>query len=482
MGPTTSLRTQTLLRHEHGNGDPGEEKVMIAWQVRIKKGINPDLGQGAKTWATSNLMPAPVDIKAELTTQISAEWERHKNYPLLPEHVTFRWHGNRMPIPHTSNLTVGEFYAAHSSNESAAIYVDTVPPAWKQLSTSAKRKSGFMALELYIDQESWAEGVQALDEHGSGSSGSIFSSAMKSITNRPLKRSAAPEKSVVKRPRVAEGSSQAPVYNRSHVTLKRVNCVVDPDTGVAEFENSEQIIIGKLRDLPFSSGAMKNVHDLQCNDGQRLVLKRFYRLNEINENTSLQSDQPPFTVDEHKVQIQAEASRLAIAAWFLKAFFKYANSLNIPVYNDLAFADAFLGEEIEAPTPASEVKEIGIDSPGLTWLVELKRSSTVEHFTYTLSHKCLKKDLRSSTIYALAHFVWGHSNQGLVLADIQGTPAIVGQKDGMVLFDPMTHTTNGASGVGDFGIEGIQSFLRDHTCEDICLRLRLDKTAPLVIP
>ncbi|KAJ6583944.1 kinase-like domain-containing protein, partial [Mycena vulgaris] len=84
------------------------------------------------------------------------------------------------------------------------------------------------------------------------------------------------------------------------------------------------------------------------------------------------------------------------------------------------------------------------------------------------------------TIYALAHFVWGHSNQSLVLADLQGTPVLVGQKDGMILFDPMTHTINGYC-VGDFGIEGIKTFFRDHICGDICLRLRLDKTAPLVV-
>ncbi|KAJ7870108.1 kinase-like domain-containing protein, partial [Mycena olivaceomarginata] len=100
----------------------------------------------------------------------------------------------------------------------------------------------------------------------------------------------------------------------------------------------------------------------------------------------------------------------------------------------------------------------------LTWLVEPRRSSFVEHFTYTLSHKLHKKDLPSATIHAFAHFAWGHSNRSLVFADLQGicTPALVGHKDGMVLFDPMTHTKNGASGVGDFGIEGIESFLQDH--------------------
>ncbi|KAJ6589863.1 hypothetical protein DFH09DRAFT_1074369 [Mycena vulgaris] len=57
-GPTSSMRTQTLLRHEHGHGDPGEEKVMIAYQVRVKKTVNADLGQGAKAWSTSLLLQA----------------------------------------------------------------------------------------------------------------------------------------------------------------------------------------------------------------------------------------------------------------------------------------------------------------------------------------------------------------------------------------------------------------------------------------
>ncbi|KAJ6555754.1 hypothetical protein B0H19DRAFT_903523, partial [Mycena capillaripes] len=137
-------------------------------------------------------------------------------------------------------------------------------------------------------------------------------------------------------------------------------------------------------------------------------------------------------------------------------------------------AEAFLAEEIKSPSIASGVKEIHLEAPGLTWLVELKRSAFVEHFTHTLSHKSNKRDLRSATIHAFAHF--SHSLLELgqtIMMDITGTPALVGHQDGMVLFDPMTHTKNGASSVRDFGIEGIQSFFRDHTCANVCLRLRL---------
>ncbi|KAF8214474.1 hypothetical protein K438DRAFT_1926918 [Mycena galopus ATCC 62051] len=174
---------------------------------------------------------------------------------------------------------------------------------------------------------------------------------------------------------------------------------------------------------PWVTSSQKCFAQLQCDNGPNYVLKRFYRLSEDSETTA--PNKLPFTVKEHFVQIQAEAARL-----------------------NIAFADAFLAEAVESPTTASSVKEISPDLPGLTWL------------------KLHKKDLRSSTIHAFAHFDWGHSNWTLVFADLQGT---------------MTHTRTGVSGSGDFGLEGIQSFLDDHICGDVCRRLDLDKTAPLML-
>ncbi|KAJ7440571.1 hypothetical protein FB451DRAFT_1415067 [Mycena latifolia] len=40
----------------------------------------------------------------------------------------------------------------------------------------------------------------------------------------------------------------------------------------------------------------------------------------------------------------------------------------------------------------------------------------------------------------------------------------------------MTHTPKGNSGIGDFGREGIHSFIRDHSCGALCRSLGLDKT------
>ncbi|KAJ6505055.1 kinase-like domain-containing protein [Mycena sanguinolenta] len=433
---TSSLNTKMLLQHERGNGDPGEEKIMIAYQASSR-----EEKPCTRSWPGCKALG--------------------RLEPPSREHVSIRWANNRMPVPNTSNLTIGEFYAIHSSNENAAIYVETVPAVWKQLAVARKRKGGFMALELYVDSESWAESMMAFNDIES--SDSKFSSTSNSQSRKRSRME--PDLTVAKRLRpVLQSSNHGPakIHNRTRVILKRINCILDDFTGRREFENSEIVINGKLRDEPFSSGAMKHAYELQCDNGPNYVLKRFYRLTEDSENAV--PDCLPFTIEEHLVQIQAEVSRLAVAGWFLKAFFKHANNLNVAVDNNLAFAEAFLAEELKSPTPASGVHEIGPDSPGVTWLVEPKRSTFVEHFTYTLSHKLHKKDLRSATVHAFAHFVWGHRH-----------------KDGLVLFDPMTHTENGDSGIGDFGIEGIESFFCDHTCGDICLRLGLDKSAPLKI-
>lgn len=78
-----------------------------------------------------------------------------------------------------------------------------------------------------------------------------------------------------------------------------------------------------------------------------------------------------------------------------------------------------------------------------------------------------------------------------------GTPHPVRGKDGLILFDLMTHSLAGYgigsrcfrlcahycnirdTGVGDFGREGILTFLRDHSCNTVCRDLGLDRSMPL---
>ena len=128
--------------------------------------------------------------------------------------------------------------------------------------------------------------------------------------------------------------------------------------------------------------------------------------------------------------------------------------------------DAFLAQEIGKPSPASGIEDISnADDGSVMWLVENQRPTTMCCYSGTLSHRSQGKDQHNSTIYAFSHFVYGHSNKTLVITDLQGistfnldlllgvianpmlssgTSASVKSKDGLVLFDPMTHTVEGS--------------------------------------
>jgi hypothetical protein len=84
------------------------------------------------------------------------------------------------------------------------------------------------------------------------------------------------------------------------------------------------------------------------------------------------------------------------------------------------FADAFLGQEAEINPPSTASGGNEFDPERIMWLVERRRPTTVTHYSGTLLHHSKKKDLRSSTIFTFAHFVFGHSNGQMVFADIQG--------------------------------------------------------------
>jgi len=108
---------------------------------------------------------------------------------------------------------------------------------------------------------------------------------------------------------------------------------------------------------------------------------------------------------------------------------------------------------------------------GLLWLAEKRHpSKTVIRFSGTLQHPTAHCDTLHLTVYAFLHFVYGYTKQQLVFADVQGKPEfsnilltldlrltsryfagtpITFESDGgktvngILLFDPMTHTTIG---------------------------------------
>ncbi|KAG6855319.1 hypothetical protein H0H87_005060 [Tephrocybe sp. NHM501043] len=214
--------------------------------------------------------------------------------------------------------------------------------------------------------------------------------------------------------------------------------------------------------------------------GKQLVAKRFFKLQESKDIMAFLDTK--VSVSESRVEVEGEGMRLAQCQWFLAIFYQLCGKKSgVSVYENLTIADALLAQEIDGNSIASGLNSESddSDSTGMTWLVEQKRLHALIKFSGTLQHRILQKGLQTLTVHAFSHFVYGYSKETMVVADLQGTPAQVKGKDGLVLFDVMTHTINGESGIGDFGIEGMVSFLKDHECLDVCHGLGLDKSMPI---
>ncbi|KAJ7482209.1 kinase-like domain-containing protein [Mycena galericulata] len=475
LGPTmsknpaagTSLNTAALLHHEHGGGTPGEDKVLVCWAVReskAPKSLNLDLGSSSKKWAVSVALP---DIRAHLVEVVNLEWARSCTTPLLTAEVTIRWTGSLLLEPNTSNMLLGQFYAYYSVPSRSSIYFTTIPLMWKSACKATKGLA--IWIELYIDSLAVNKRIDALSQTPTSSMNSIIGSAFQSTVrkralsstsegtnrdDRATKRSNVPGPS---QSMFVPSDNTTQVHQRSSVTLKKIICVTDATTGEVEFEETSVQISGGIRSNHFSKGAMKYafdvslftfphsissdpaVHQFKTTSGEALVVKRFYRISETNENSMA----PPVTVLDNRTQIYLELQRLGIAAYFLKQFFRYAKRCAVPVHSAIVFADAWLGQELNRPSQASGTSKIDASHEGITWLVESKRATMVEHYTFTLNHQSLRQDLCAQTIHAFAHFVYGHSNKAMVIADIQGTLSNVDGRDILVLFDPMTHTPAG---------------------------------------
>ncbi|KAJ7755610.1 kinase-like domain-containing protein, partial [Mycena maculata] len=78
------------------------------------------------------------------------------------------------------------------------------------------------------------------------------------------------------------------------------------------------------------------------------------------------------------------------------------------------------------------------------------------------------------TLSAFVHYCFQESEGGIVFADIQGSSGRLSSNAmGIIIFDMMTHTPAGDSGVGDHGPKGIEKWCDQHDCNVFCKMLEL---------
>ncbi|KAE9390096.1 hypothetical protein BT96DRAFT_761649, partial [Gymnopus androsaceus JB14] len=110
----------------------------------------------------------------------------------------------------------------------------------------------------------------------------------------------------------------------------------------------------------------------------------------------------------------------------------------------------------------------------ITWLLEPLRPKTeTQEWSGTNQHPEHNSKV-GSTLTAFVHFAYEWTHKTVVFADLQ--TMTMGSVEGTcnVLYDIMSHTIGGDSGVGDHGLQGIQKFVEQHKCNIKCVGFGLN--------
>lgn len=179
--------------------------------------------------------------------------------------------------------------------------------------------------------------------------------------------------------------------------------------------------------------------------------------------------------------LKHELTRLKMISWLLSQFKARAKKDGIdivrgmlklspfllctlprsPYNSDIAVSEGFLIQELGLPSSVSDLPPV---EDTAVWLVEPRRTTSVQKFSGTLVHPSPRSDKLAITISAFSHFVYEMTHQDLVLADIQGTmtlikvllscahrglpftgsPMTINGRNTIILFDFMTHSREGS--------------------------------------
>ncbi|KAI0310202.1 kinase-like domain-containing protein [Amylostereum chailletii] len=432
------------------------------------------------------------DIIAEIVEGWNPVWTQKYSARLLRQDVSLRLRNNKEPLPNSAYGTLADFYRAHTVGQGKDVYVGKAPK-----SNGIQIKGPFIPIELFIDKDMYIERVD-------GSEGNTnISSARTKITGSTSRKRAAydgmPPPDVIpnKRGRVVGASGGIPkssfnglskasaaVDSVTSVQLTLATVIIDDTTGEIDVTWPEGQLTSQMQaqigTVKMDSGQTKNVYKLIM-DGKVFVAKRFFNVGNGPNNV-----QP----SENYQNLHQEIWRAKLGQWFLDRFYAQAELKAVEVDKDLCFTETHFAREvpsnnggysiasgIDADVIASDIEP---EKAGAYWLIEPRRPRVVRKWTGTLNHSDRNlQGLLGMTISAFSHFVFEDSGYGVVIADIQTTTAIVGNhiKAYNVIFDVMTHTPDGDSGVGDHGQGGINAFLAQHTCNTKCENLGLAQTA-----
>ncbi|KAJ7813494.1 hypothetical protein B0H14DRAFT_3879173 [Mycena olivaceomarginata] len=457
--PTIELNTAALNQFRNvGYSDADCVKLYAEARLDTNSKINMRLGQTSRSYPPDTSMDRVpflcslnlvlivlfLEIKDELLAGWNVTWTKAKTYPIVKERADWRFHGNQNIIQDSEHLAVLDFYQAHKNSGVQDAYFTKMPKH------AAAMKGCVMALELWIDTP---------EDDTSPPPGSV---AKKRRGSAPPKENEDP---AAKRPRVSGVGSNfkrkvpgPDPANSTEISLSSAELLVNKETcevaitwPAIDPDTTEAALIG---DEISHSGKMKHCFKLSIGTEQ-YVAKHFYEIG---------SGQDEVTMVENAANLQFEALRCETARWFLNRFRSATDDLNMTIAKNFEITKCRLAQEVipldGAPSPASGVvKEV--------FEAELEATHRIVGF-WSL---CATPPL----LITPGQWTTRRWSEGtIVFADIQGSSGRLSTKVmGIIIFDMMTHTTDGDSGVGDYGEKGIEKWRDQHDCNVFCKNLDL---------
>ncbi|KAJ3780281.1 kinase-like domain-containing protein [Lentinula aff. detonsa] len=363
----------------------------------------------------------------ELIAHWNVRWEKSSRESLSVEFVEIRLYGNIALRPGSDLQTIGHLHDVHES---------ILPEErLKRCPTTTRPPKGpFVYLEGFISFEI-VTGAAAPD----------WIKTEKELKKRET-LSACLKSTFV--PQLPPGTTKVSLLFGKFIFNKNSKCsTIDYP---APFE--ENLVTGYLSDHEFDSGHTKKVYKLLINN-QEWVAKRFHDNGNVSDTVLVQ---------ENRFEVEAEGQQLHQLHDILNAFMEHAKKNKVKIAADIRVTEFKIALEIPEnhPSPAS-----GITAGEINALKPTKWSGTMQHPEHNSKV--------GNTLTSFVHFAYEWTHQTVVFADLQTSK--VGSENGgtNILFDPMSHTLGGNSGVGDHGNTGIQQFLRSHHCEKRCRELGL---------
>ncbi|KAF6765683.1 kinase-like domain-containing protein [Ephemerocybe angulata] len=427
-----------------------EDMVFITVECRImtsskKDGKSTDMGLGlsGRLWPKESYLSEVID---EHLATVNANWTRTEPMELVKDEVQMRFAGNKVIAPEYENGTIGEIYEKYMTGDMGTFYGASEP---KGRASGAKPQFR-MHMELFIDKgghEAEAQEAQV---------GRKRSNTQGGVSEVPQKR------------RAALGLGQpASMYMRSQlpanigrtasesVILQKAVTAISEDTGEVStmWPDDAQTVSGSIGRESCARGKTKAVHQLSI-DGKLYMAKRFFTVSKEGEIV---------TGAENTYYLELELVRLKSLEWFLDLFKASASKKNIEYASNLVVTPAFLACEVGMSSSASDLGP----AEEAVWLIEPRRTMSVTKYCGTMEYP-RRSDKIGVTLSAFLHYVFWASQEEFVFSDIQGSRMNVRGVDTLILFDPMSHTVDADSGVGDHGSEGIETFKAQHRCSHIC--------------